>query len=654
MTFFRFQQSAAILILSASLSAVPSLAQATNTQTANAQAPQNPAAMAPVNGKVIEDIVARVNDQIITQSDYDRAAEQLDGEAKQQAIPARELQQKQADLLRDLIDKQLLLSKGKELGITGETELIKRLDGIRKQNHLDSLEDLEKAAQQQGVSYEDFKANIRDSIITEQVVRDEVGRHITMSPTDVQKYFKDHETEFAQPESVTLNEILIPTPAQAGAEGADTAQVAAAQAQAEAIEAKLAAGAKFEDLAKPAPTDPTAPKSVNLGEYHRGQLAKEIEDKAFALNAGQYTQPIRTKQGFIILQAAQHQLGGDASFKQVEPQVEEALFMERMQPALRVYLTKLREEAFVDLKPGVVDTGASGNEMRLTYSAYTPPAEKKKKKFARSRFRGRERSTAAPATTQTAAAQTPAATTSGATTPGANTATPGGAGAATPGAATATTGATTAATAPATAATGDSKPATQQASNNDQNVQKPGKKEKIRYGQAPRESLPASSQVATANVPSGRDANPSVTTPETRYVNPDGTVSGTSPEANERKTRLSNRPTVKKVKKDKSDGDAPAPQTPEDLASQKVQNAPLGLADQADQKKPKPKGDKTRLADKQKQPDETPAPYLGKPAPAGTQPPASGTSQPAAGPDTSQPAPSTGPPSATPPAAQQP
>jgi peptidyl-prolyl cis-trans isomerase SurA len=643
MTLFRFQQSTAILILSASLSAVPSLAQATATQTANAQTPQNPAAMAPVNGKVIEDIVARVNDQIITQSDYDRAAEQLDGEAKQQAIPARELQQKQADLLRDLIDKQLLLSKGKELGITGETELIKRLDGIRKQNHLDSLEDLEKAAQQQGVSYEDFKANIRDSIITEQVVRDEVGRHITMSPTDVQKYFKDHETEFAQPESVTLNEILIPTPA---AEGADAAQVAAAQAQAEAIEAKLAGGAKFDDLAKPAPTDPTAPKSVALGEFRRGMLgSKEIEDKAFALNAGQSTQPIRTKQGFIILQATQHQLGGDASFKQVEPQVEETLFMERMQPALRVYLTKLREEAFVDLKPGVVDTGASGNEMRLTYSAYTPPAEKKKKKFARSRFRGRDRSMQAPAKTQTAAAPAPGATNPGATTSGATTQ---GASAATPGAATATTGA-------ATAATGASKPATQQASNNDQNVQKPGKKEKIRFGQAPRESLPASSQVATANVPAGPDTNPSVTTPETRYVNPDGTVSGTTPAANERKSRLSNRPPVKKAKKDKSDPNAPAAPTPEDLASQKVQNAPLGLADQAtDQKKPKPKGDKTRYTDRPKQPDETPAPYLGKPAPAGNQPPASGTSQPAAAPDTSQPAPATAPPGATPPATQQP
>jgi peptidyl-prolyl cis-trans isomerase SurA len=220
MTFFKFQQSAATLILSASLGALPSLAQAPNTQTANPPTSPNPTALAPVNGKVVEDIVARVNDQIITQSDYDRSAEQLEAESKQQAIPPRELQQKQADLLRDLIDQQLLLSKGKELGITGETELIKRLDEIRKQNKLDSLEDLEKAAQQQGVSYEDFKANIRNGIITQQVVRDEVGRHISMSPADVQAYFKQHESEFAQPESVTLNEILIPTPAAAGAEGA--------------------------------------------------------------------------------------------------------------------------------------------------------------------------------------------------------------------------------------------------------------------------------------------------------------------------------------------------------------------------------------------------------------------------------------------------
>ena len=405
MTLFAFRQSTAIWILGAALSAIPSLAQSTDSKAADTKAPGTVGQPAPVAGKVVEEIVARVNDQIITQSDYDRSAEQLDAEAKQQAIPPQELQQKRADLLRDLIDQQLLLSKGKELGITGETELIKRLDEIRKQNHLDSLEDLEKAAQQQGVSYEDFKANIRNSIITQQVVRDEVGRRISMTPAEVQQYFKAHESEFAQPESVTLNEILIPTPAKTAAEGADTADVAAAQAQADEMEKKLAAGAKFEDLAKPSPSDPNDAKFVSLGEFRRGMLAKEIEDKAFALNAGQHTQPIRTKQGFIILQVTQHNPGGEGSFKQVEPQVEEAIFMERMQPKLRQYLTQLREEAAIDIKPGVVDTGASGNEMKLTYSAYTPPPPKKKKKFARKRFRGK---TAASPTSNTQVASTAA------------------------------------------------------------------------------------------------------------------------------------------------------------------------------------------------------------------------------------------------------
>jgi peptidyl-prolyl cis-trans isomerase SurA len=599
MIFPESLQSTAILILSASLSAVPSFAQATNAHGPSSVNPPT-TQPAPVTGKVVEDIVARVNDQIVTQSDYDRAAQQLDSESKQQAIPAPELEKRQADLLRDLIDQQLLLSKGKELGITGETELVKRLDDLRKQNHLDSLEDLEKAAQQQGFSYEDFKANIRNGIITQEVVRDEVGRHITMSPGDVQRYYKEHESEFAQPESVNLNEIMIPTPAIAGTEAADPAQVPAAQAQADAVAAKLAAGAKFEDVAKEASTGPNAAKYVTLGEFRRGGLAKEIEEKAFALNAGQYTQPIRTKQGFIILQVVQHTLAGDAGFKQVEPQVEEALFLDRMQPALREYLTKLRGEAFVEIKPGAVDTGSSGNEMRLTYSAYTPPAPKKKKKFQRTRFRGK-----APATPLQTAASAPAVA--------------------------GPTGAASTATATTAAPAGT----TQQASNNNQNVQSPGKREKIRFGQAPRESLPTG-QVAAASAPSiGPDAAaPSVTTPETRYVNPDGSVSSTTALATERKTRLSNRAPVPKAKRPKSSSDATDAPTADEVAGQKVQDAPLGLADQTAQaKKTKQKGDKTRYSAKPKQPEQTPQPYLGSQ-------PASTTSQPATPPATGQPVPS--------------
>jgi len=136
----------------------------------------------PYGGTTVEEIVARVNDQIITRSDYDRAMKELDNEARQHGASMQETSEAHKDLLRNLIDQQLWLSKGKELDINGETELVKRLNEIRKQYNLDTLEDLEKAAKEQGVSFEDFKANIRNSIITSEVMRDQVGRKCSSRP----------------------------------------------------------------------------------------------------------------------------------------------------------------------------------------------------------------------------------------------------------------------------------------------------------------------------------------------------------------------------------------------------------------------------------------------------------------------------------------
>ena len=114
------------------------------------------------------------------------------------------------------------------------------MDEIRKENHLDSLDDLEKAVEQQQISYEDFKANIRNSIITQQVVRDEVGSKMQMSEAEMRAYYNDHQADFTHEESVHLNEILIPT-----SENATSAELAAADAQAKDLEAKLKVGRKL-------------------------------------------------------------------------------------------------------------------------------------------------------------------------------------------------------------------------------------------------------------------------------------------------------------------------------------------------------------------------------------------------------------------------
>ena len=202
-------------------------APAAAPQTTPQVAPQAVApAAASTGGQVVEEIITRVNNQIITRSEYDRSKDQLRDEVKQQDSkdPDKKFAEREKDVLRDLVDQQLLLDKAKDLGITGDTDLIKRLDQMRKDMKLETLEDLEKEATKQGVSWEDFKQNMRNQIITQKVIGEEVSGHLSVSKEEEQKFYDDHKDEMAQPEYIRLSEILVaPKSAQPAAAPASAA-----------------------------------------------------------------------------------------------------------------------------------------------------------------------------------------------------------------------------------------------------------------------------------------------------------------------------------------------------------------------------------------------------------------------------------------------
>jgi peptidyl-prolyl cis-trans isomerase SurA len=537
----------------------------------------------PYGGTTVQEVLARVNDQIITRSDYDRAMKDMDAEARQRGATMQEISEAHRDLLRNLVDQQLWLSKAKELGITGETELINRLNDIRKQYNLNNLEDLEKAAQEQGVSFEDFKANIRNQIITQLVMRDEVGRHVQFTQGEVQRFYEEHKQELAQPESVRLSEILVSTPADATQE-----QVDAAKAKVDDVEAKLKSGTDFAELARSSSQGTTAAQGGDLGSYKRGQLAKVFEDATFGKKTGDVTDPIRTKQGFVIFKVVEHNGGGIPAFADVQQQVEETYYTYKMEPAIRSYLTKMREDAYIDIKPGFEDTGASTNKRvsPIVYSAYAPPQTKKKKKVERTRYREnahfRQKGPAAAVdeTTPKAEKKNVSATT------------------------------TAKAAAPA--------------------AQKPGKKEKIRYGKAPTKTLPAEPQGSTEDAGAGPPVN-AETAQNTE-------IPLETPAAPEVKTRYSDRAKVAKEKKpkgkqqdfpDNKPVDAP---TATEVADRQTQSQALGLGgNTANQKKKKSEGttgEKTRYSEKKKtEEDKTPLTPTPIPAAPGAPAPTSGPTQ---------------------------
>jgi peptidyl-prolyl cis-trans isomerase SurA len=372
-------------------------------------------------GQVVEEIVARVNGSIITRSEFLRSKDQLKDDVKQQdAANADKLfSEREKDILRDLIDQQLLLEKGKDLGITGDTDVIKRLDQMRKDMKLETMEELEKAATAQGISYEDFKQNMRNQIITQKVIGEEVGSHLNITTDEQQKFYDQHKAELEQPESIRLSEILIepekPAPEKPAAEKpAENATVdpnaanggnpnpqdaagdaakksaesarAAAEAKANELLKQLRAGASFEDAAKKNSAGPSAAQGGDLGVFKRGTLAKEIEEKTFAMKSGEITDVTRVKQGYIILKVTDHQMAGIPPMKDVGPKIQDALYYEKLQPALRAYLTKLREEAYIKIQEGYSDSGHSANQTEPVETAAAKETDaknlkKKKKKF---------------------------------------------------------------------------------------------------------------------------------------------------------------------------------------------------------------------------------------------------------------------------------
>jgi parvulin-like peptidyl-prolyl isomerase len=331
---------------------------------------------------VVEEIVAKCNGDIVTRGDLERSRRELIENLRASGVSGAELEQQLTDreknLLRDRIDQLILTQRAKDLNLSVDSEVSKQLAAIQSDAKIADPEKFQTYIKEQsGMSYEDFKQEMKNRFLTQRVIRDEVTEKMTVKHDELEKYYNEHKTEFVRDERIILQEILIST------ENKDDAGLAAAEKKAKDLVARGRRGERFAEMAR---DNSDAVSAKNMGElqpFKKGELAKNLEDLVWTQPKGYITDPVRTSTGFLILRVEDHQKAGQAELSEVENQITEKLLAPRMDAAVREYLTKLRKDAFLEIKADYIDTGAAnGKDTAWVDPAQLKPETVKKEEVA--------------------------------------------------------------------------------------------------------------------------------------------------------------------------------------------------------------------------------------------------------------------------------
>lgn len=304
--------------------------------------------------RVIDEVIAQVNSEVITLSmlkrEMSEAVEALKaqrGMSDQQAL--EEITKRRPEIIATLINEQLLVQKGRELGMTEEVEaeVNRRMLDVMKKEGFKTLAALEQAMRESKIDPSSVRATMRVEIMKTWVLGREVDQKVfySLSETEVKNYYQTNKEKFRKPETVKLSEIYL------SAVGKDPKEV---RERADKLVAQLRAGADFKALAMVQSEREVNGKRVapenkgELGTYAMSDISKEeVANAIKKLAVGGVTAPLDTEGGVIILRLDERTAAGEAVFE--ENRVREALTYSRLDKERKTYIDNLRRDAYIQV-----------------------------------------------------------------------------------------------------------------------------------------------------------------------------------------------------------------------------------------------------------------------------------------------------------------
>jgi parvulin-like peptidyl-prolyl isomerase len=298
---------------------------------------------------VVDEVIAQVNDGVVTLSQLKREMKERVETLKQNGMTEQqanlEVEKHKPELIATLVNEQLLLQKGKELDLTErvEAEVNKRMLEVAKENGITSIDKLHEAMVAAGLKPDEIRQTMRIEIMKQAVLESEVDSKLffSFSQDELRKYFDTHQATFLKPESIEVSEIFL------GLAGKQEADV---KALATKLVAQLRGGADFCTLAAAYTERPAAAgkKPCKVGLFQVPDLRPDIAAAVKSVNAGGVSEPLKTDVGYQILRVDARTAGSNTPTF-IENSVREVITRERSPKAREDYLQGLRNDGYVKI-----------------------------------------------------------------------------------------------------------------------------------------------------------------------------------------------------------------------------------------------------------------------------------------------------------------
>jgi peptidyl-prolyl cis-trans isomerase SurA len=292
----------------------------------------------------INKVVAVVNDEVITQQDVDQLLAVMYAQYSQE-FKGDELLKKMEDIKKDIlnqmIEDKLVLSRAKELGIKiTESEINEKLDYIKR--GFPSEEKFNAALETQGVTISSLKDRYKDQLMMKKLVDYEVRSKVSALPSEVNSYYEKHKDNFREADKYKVKNILV--------KAKDDVSFELAKVEIDGLYNKLQGGADFDDIARKSSQGPNAEKGGDMGYIEKGQMLEALDNAIFRLKPGEFSEPVKSEIGYHIFKVEDIKYGKQASLEDVQKDIQMIIFQEKFKTMVGEWLSGLKKKAYISIK----------------------------------------------------------------------------------------------------------------------------------------------------------------------------------------------------------------------------------------------------------------------------------------------------------------